>query len=326
MQQLTQDIPNQLSNVLGSLSYFKPEIYLTVLFILVLLTDLFFGKTSTWLCRAIACIGMVMVLVMDYDQKLMMQKGTGMQYLFGSTLALHGPAVSFKMVIDVLTFILLLYFTWDNKLKAHKKGLSDLYTIVVGSVLGLHLMIMAVNLLSIYLAIEMVSIASYLLVAYKSERLVATEAGLKYVLFGAASSAVMLYGISLIYAFTGSLNLTVGSPMVANLMQVAPLSVSFALVLVLVGIGFKLSFVPVHFWVPDVYEGAATPVTAYLSSLPKIAAFALLVNFVTPFAFYKGWQGFDFRLVLAGIGIITMIAGNFAAVLQNNVKRMRALR
>lgn len=324
MQQLTHDIPNQLSNVLGSLTYFKPEIYLTALFVLVLLTDLFFGKTSTWLCRAIACMGMVMVLVMDYDQKLMMQNGIDTQYLFGSMLALHGPAVSFKMVIDVLTFILLLYFTWDNKLKAHKKGLSDMYTIVVGSVLGLHLMIMAVNLLSVYLAIEMVSIASYLLVAYKSERLTTTEAGLKYVLFGAASSAVMLYGISLIYAFTGSLNLTVGSPMIANLMQVNPLSVSFALVLVLVGIGFKLSFVPVHFWVPDVYEGAATPVTAYLSSLPKIAAFALLVNFVTPFAFYKGWQGFDFRLVLAGIGIATMIAGNFAAVLQNNVKRMLA--
>jgi NADH-quinone oxidoreductase subunit N len=77
MQQLTQDIPNQLSNVLGSLQYFTPEIYLTALFILVLLTDLFFGKNSTWLCRTIALIGMVMVLVMDYDQKLMMQKGTG---------------------------------------------------------------------------------------------------------------------------------------------------------------------------------------------------------------------------------------------------------
>ncbi|MEO7216226.1 NADH-quinone oxidoreductase subunit N [Mucilaginibacter sp.] len=319
-----RDIPNQLSDVLGSLQYFTPEIYLTALFIVVLLTDLFFGKSSTWLCRTIALIGMVLVLVMDYDQKFLLMKGSGSQYLFGNMLWLHGPAIKFKIVIDVLTFILLLYFTWDNKLKAHKKGLSDLYTIVIGSVLGLHLMIMAVNLLSIYLAIEMVSIASYLLVAYKSERLITTEAGLKYVLFGAASSAVMLYGISLIYAFTGSLNLTVGSQMIVQFAQVNPLSVSFALVLVLVGIGFKLSFVPIHFWVPDVYEGAATPVTAYLSALPKIAAFALLVNFVTPFAFYKDWHGFDFRLVLSIIGIITMIAGNFTAVLQNNVKRMLA--
>jgi NADH-quinone oxidoreductase subunit N len=92
----------------------------------------------------------------------------------------------------------------------------------------------------------------------------------------------------------------------------------------LAGIGFKLSFVPAHFWVPDVYEGAATPVTAYLSTLPKIAAFALLVNFIQPFVFYDHWKGFDFRLVLSAIGIITMIAGNFAAVLQSNVKRMLA--
>jgi NADH-quinone oxidoreductase subunit N len=324
MQQLTQDIPNQLSDVLGSIPYFKPELYLTALFILVLLTDLFFGKTSAWLCRTIALIGMVLILVMDYDQKFLLLKGSGAQYLFGNMLLLHGPAIKFKIVIDVLTFILLLYFTWDNKLKAHKKGLSDLYTIVIGSVLGLHLMIMAVNLLAVFLAIEMVSLASYLLVAYKSERMFSTEAGLKYVLFGAASSAVMLYGMSMIYAFTGSLNLGVGSQTIVQLAQVHPLSVSFAIVFILVGIGFKLSFVPAHFWVPDVYEGAATPVTAYLSALPKIAAFALLVNFVTPFVFYKDWHGFDFRLVLAIIGIITMIAGNFTAVLQNNVKRMLA--
>nr|WP_294948740.1 NADH-quinone oxidoreductase subunit N [uncultured Mucilaginibacter sp.] len=324
MQQLTQDIPNQLSNVLGSIPYFKPEIYLTALFILVLLTDLFFGKNSTWLCRTVACMGMVLVLLLDYNQNVLLLKGTGEQPLFGNMLLLHKPAIQFKIVIDVLTFILLLYFTWDNKLKAHKKGLSDLYTIVIGSVLGLHLMVMAVNLLSIYLAIEMVSIASYLLVAYKSERGISAEAGLKYVLFGAASSAVMLYGISLIYAFTGSLSLTIGSPMIEQLAHINPLSVSFALVLVLVGVGFKLSFVPIHFWVPDVYEGAATPVTAYLSALPKIAAFALLVNFVTPFAYYEQWHGFNFRLVLAIIGVITMIAGNFTAVLQNNVKRMLA--
>ncbi|OOQ57207.1 NADH-quinone oxidoreductase subunit N [Mucilaginibacter pedocola] len=324
MQQLITDIPNQLNDVFGSLAYFKPELYLTVLFILVLLTDLIFRKNSTWLCRTIALIGMVLVLVMDLDQRVELLKGTGTQYLFGNMLLLHKFAIQFKLVIDVLTFILLLYFTWDNKLKAHKKGLSDLYTIVLGSVLGLHLMVMAVNLLSIFLAIEMVSLASYLLVAYKSERLVSTEAGLKYVLFGAAASAIMLYGMSMIYAFTGSLSLGTGGQNIAQLAQVNPLSVSFALVFILLGIGFKLSFVPAHFWVPDVYEGAATPVTAYLSSLPKITAFALLVNFVSPFAFYEGWHGFDFRLVLAIIGMITMVAGNFTAVLQNNVKRMLA--
>jgi len=94
--------------------------------------------------------------------------------------------------------------------------------------------------------------------------------------------------------------------------------------LVFVGIGFKLSFVPVHFWVPDVYQGASTTVTAWLSTLPKIAAFALLVNFLRPFIYFPYWTAFDFRLFFAVIGIITMIAGNFAAVLQKNIKRMLA--
>jgi NADH-quinone oxidoreductase subunit N len=133
----------------------------------------------------------------------------------------------------------------------------------------------------------------------------------------------MLYGISLLYGFSGTLDLFTGN-LVPALMQANPLGVSFALVLVLIGIGFKLSFVPVHFWVPDVYEGAPTPVTAFLSTVPKIAAFGLLINFLTPYLFFKEWKAFDFGVCLSAIGIITMIAGNFAAVLQNNVKRMLA--
>ncbi|WP_374950631.1 NADH-quinone oxidoreductase subunit N [Mucilaginibacter sp.] len=321
MKYLFPEISNQLNNALGSIPFFMPEIYLTALFILVLVTDLLFGKTSAKLCRTVACAGMLFVLFKDLEQFQLIVSGG--QFLFGKMVLLHRTAIIFKLIIDLLSFILLLYFAWDHRLAAHKKGLSDLYTIVVGSVLGLHLMVMAVNLLSIYLAIEFVSLASYLLVAYKSENAFSTEAGLKYVLFGAASSAVMLYGISLLYGFGGTLDLFSGH-MAERLAQVNSLSVSFAIVLVLAGIGFKLSFVPMHFWVPDVYEGAATPVTAYLSTLPKIAAFALLVNFVTPFVFYDHWKGFDFRIVLSGIGILTLIAGNFAAVLQTNVKRILA--
>ena len=321
MKDLLPNISTQLTDALGSIPYFMPEIYLTALFVLVLITDLLFGKNSLKLCRTVAAAGMLLVIFKDLQQFQLVLNGA--HYLFNNMLLLHRTSIVFKLIIDLLSFLLLLYFTWDNRLKAHKKGLSDLYTIVIGSVLGLHLMIMAVNLLSVYLAIEFVSIASYLLVAYRSENAFSTEAGLKYVLFGAAASAVMLYGISLLYGFTGSLDLFSGH-LPESLLQVNALSVSFALVLVLAGIGFKLSFVPVHFWVPDVYEGSATPVTAYLSTLPKIAAFALLVNFVTPFVFLKEWHGFDFRLVLSAIGIVTMVVGNFAAVLQTNVKRILA--
>ena len=223
----------------------------------------------------------------------------------------------------MLALMMVIYIPWDKALRAHFKGLGDLYSIIIASVFGLHLMLMAVNLLSIYLAVEMVSIASYLMVAYRSDTGVSTEAGMKYVLFGAVSSAIMLYGISLLYGFSGTLDIW-NDGFIQNLMHVSPVSVSLALVLVMVGIGFKLSFVPMHFWVPDVYQGAATPVTAYLSTLPKIAGFGLLVNFLSPFVFRPEWTAFDFRLLLSVVGIVTLIAGNVAAIWQTDIKRMLA--
>jgi len=323
MHELIPFIPQFLTKALQSIPFFMPEVYLSALFIVVLLTDLIFGKNSQRLCKIVACAGMFLVIVKDLEQiSLLIASGQlNGQFLFNQMLLLTRTAINFKFIIDVLAFILLLYFDWDHKLRAHRKGLSDLYSIVIASVLGLHLMTMAVNLLSIYVSIEMVSIASYLLVAYRSENSFSTEAGLKYALFGAASSAIMLYGISLVYAFSGSLGLY-GGNLVPGLSQANSVATSFALVLVLLGIGFKLSFVPMHFWVPDVYEGASTPVTAYLSTLPKIAGFALLINFLPPFVFFAKWASFDFRLFFSIVGIVTMIAGNFAAILQTNVKRM----
>jgi len=325
MHDLLPLLHGYLTNVFGSIPWFIPEINLALLFIVVLITDLIFGKNSQSLCRIIAFAGVLLVAFRDYQQLPLLNingEANG-HFFFNQMLLLTPAAIKFKMIIDVLAFILIVYFEWDDKLSAHRKGLSDLYTIVIGSVFGLHLMTMAVNLLSIYLSIEMVSIASYLMVAYRTENMISTEAGLKYVLFGATASAVMLYGISLLYAFTGSLSLF-SENLLPGLLAVNPAAVSMALILVLAGIGFKLSFVPMQFWVPDVYEGAPTPVTAWLSTLPKIAAFALLINFLTPFIFFTKWTAFDFRMFFSVIGIATMIAGNFAAIFQNNVKRMLA--
>jgi NADH-quinone oxidoreductase subunit N len=325
MHDLLPTLPEAINNALSSIPWFLPEFYLGILFILVLVTGLLFGSESGKLCRWIAAAGLLLVAHKDYQQiYLLLFTGHANGYfLFANTMLLTHTAISFKLIIDVLAFALVLYFEWDNKLSLHEKGLSDLYTIVIGAVFGMHLMTMAANLLSIYLSIEMVSIASYLMVAYRSENAFSTEAGLKYVLFGAASSAMMLYGISLLYAFGGSLYLYTGD-LIAGLAHINPAAVSVALILILVGIGFKLSFVPMHFWAPDVYQGAPTPVTAWLSTLPKIAGFALLINFLTPFIYFPNWAAFDFRFYLAIIGIITMIAGNFAAIMQKNVKRMLA--
>lgn len=320
MHQLLPYISDQLSNILGDIRFFIPEIYLSALFIVVLVTDLLFGHNSEKLCRIVACAGMVIVIGKDAQQLQLLNNGVG--FLFSGMLLHTHVSVIFRIIIDSAVLLLLLYFAWDEQLRSHTKKLSDLYSITIAAVLGMHLMTMAANLLSIYLAIEMVSIASYLLVAYRSESAFSTEAGLKYVLFGAASSAIMLYGISLLYGFTGTLNLF--QDFMPGILQAHTVSISFAMVLVLVGIGFKLSFVPMQFWVPDVYEGAPTPITAFLSTVPKIAAFGLLINFLTPFITFSQWRAFDLGLFLSVAGIITMIAGNFAAVMQNNAKRMLA--
>ncbi|OCX54122.1 hypothetical protein BEL04_07595 [Mucilaginibacter sp. PPCGB 2223] len=320
MNDLIPYIPAQLKNITDSLHFFVPELLLSVLFLLVFITYLFAGKQNPVFCRTIALAGMVLVTFETYRELTTLSQS---HFLFNGMLLLHHTFTLFKLIIDVAALLILLYLPWDKALRSHYKGLADLYSIIIASLLGLHLMTMAVNLLSIYISVEMVSIASYLMAAYRSDTAVSTEAGMKYVLFGATSSAIMLYGISLLYGFAGTMDIFSGD-FVTNLILAHPVSVSLAMVLVLVGIGFKLSFVPMHFWVPDVYQGAATPVTAYLSTLPKIAGFALLVNFLRPFAFNAYWSTFDFRLFLSVVGIVTMIVGNLAAIWQKNIKRLLA--
>ncbi|GAB2684358.1 NADH-quinone oxidoreductase subunit N [Mucilaginibacter koreensis] len=320
MNELLPQLPARLNDVLDSTVYFKPELCLTALFLLVLLADLFLSKKLTWIAHVVACLSMLVVIQADIYQY---RAPGGLKMLFGGMLVFHHPGVVFKLITDTLAILLFLYFPWDAQLKKHQKGLGDAYTIIVGSVLGIHLMLMVANLLSVFLAIEMVSIASYLLVAYQSDKALSAEASLKYVLFGMAASAVMLYGISLVYAFTGTLSLF-NIELVNGIQQLNQPALVLALLLIMAGIGFKLGAVPLHFWVPDVYQGSATPVMAYISTLPKLGAFGLLFNFLMPFAYERHWFADHLQPLIAAISIITMLVGNFAAVWQNNVKRMLA--
>jgi NADH-quinone oxidoreductase subunit N len=321
MQHLLPYIHSQLNDVLSSLPLFKPELCLAALFLLVLVVDLVYVKRHGSACRMVACAGILLVMAADLGQYLVTEVDAHL--LFNNNLILHHSNIVLKLIIDALTFVLLLYFPWDIQLNSHKKGLGDAYTIIIGSALGLHLMVMSATLLTVFLSVEMVSIASYLLVAYRTESSFSSEAALKYVLFGMAASAVMLYGMSLFYGFSGTINLF-DPNLIARLQEADSISVALLMLLIFVGIGFKLTFVPLHFWVPDVYQGSSTPVTAYLSSVPKIAAFGLLITFLTPFISNPLWNRVDFAAALSVAGIITMVAGNFAAVWQQNIKRMLA--
>jgi proton-translocating NADH-quinone oxidoreductase chain N len=178
----------------------------------------------------------------------------------------------------------------------------------------------ASNLLLIFLTIEFLSITSYLLVGFLREDRRSTEAGVKYFLYGSVASAIMLYGLSFLYGASGSLNLTEIAAAIAANPAVHPIVLP-ATVMVLVGLGFKTSLAPFHQWTPDVYEGAATPITAYLSTASKAAAFAVMVRVLLV---GLGAYDIDWVPVLTGLSILTMTIGNLMAIRQANVKRMLA--
>ena len=205
----------------------------------------------------------------------------------------------------------------DNE-KVGRRG--EAYLLLLASLLGMNLMAVSSNLVMLYLAIETTSIPLYILSGFMLGDEKSTEAGFKYLLFGTFTSTIMLYGFSLIFGFTGTADVY----QLADMLKTGNLSVLTAfgvLALILVGLGFKMSFVPFHFWAPDVYEGAPTPVAGFLSTASKAAGFAVLVRL-----FFVAFPGFapSWTLALAIISAITMTLGNLLTLQQTNIKRLLA--
>ena len=191
--------------------------------------------------------------------------------------------------------------------------------LILLATLGMLLMISANDMLTLYLALELQSLALYVVAAINRDSLRSTEAGLKYFVLGALSSGMLLYGISLIYGFTGH----TGFAGIADAIAKGDhnLGVIFGIVFVLAGISFKISAVPFHMWTPDVYEGAPTPVTAFFAAAPKVAAMALMVRIVMS-AFEPAVA--DWQQIIVFVSIASMVLGAFAAIGQTNIKRLMA--
>src|SRR3990172_7488442 len=236
-----------------------------------------------------------------------------------------------RFLFIVTAVLVLLLSIPSRELAGVNQG--ELFALLLAVTVSMMWMATSINLLMIYLALEMVSVGSYIMVGYlKGERL-SNEASLKYILFGAVSTGTMLYGLSLLFGLTGTLDLYGIRAVLMNegmLSQSGP-ALLFIVILVLAGIGFKTAAVPFHFWCPDVYTGAPTPVTAFLSVGPKVAGFAVLVRFFFGgMAQPEGDAAFamvgavDWRAILIGISILTMTLGNVTALLQTNLKRLLA--
>ena len=223
---------------------------------------------------------------------------------FMKVLALLGALVTVLMSVDFLRRAALDKFEFP--------------VLVLLSTLGMMLLICADNLISLYLGLELMSLALYVLAAFARDDARASEAGLKYFVLGALSSGMMLYGASLLYGFSGTVSF---SGIAAVVSGSAPLGVIFGLVFVLAGLAFKMSAAPFHMWTPDVYEGAPTPVTAFFASAAKMAAVAITARIVV--TAFPGVTS-EWRQILVFLAIASTLLGSFAAIGQNNIKRLMA--
>ncbi len=313
-----------------SLQHFVPELVLVFTLMGVLLCDLVSIKRPPAERRLVNTVLSLVGLVGALYCAFLDVNGPSVG-LFNGMMAFDGFGRLLRILFIVTSIVVLLFTVHSRELKSVHNG--ELLVLLITVTVSLIWMANSVNLLMIYLALETVSVASYIMVGYlKTERL-SNEASLKYILFGAVSTGTMLFGLSLLFGLTGSLDLyeirtALSSSEVAANSGPALMVIIF---FVLAGIGFKMATVPFHFWCPDVYTGAPTPVTALLSVGPKIAGFAVLVRFFYGgFAHSTGEGGLamvgsvDWQTMLIGVSVITMTLGNVAALIQTNLKRLLA--
>lgn len=289
-----------------------PEILILIIGMLVLVVEPFWKEEKRrnvgWLTAAGLLAAMLISLIFA-------RPGEPVSTL-GGMVRFDWLGFFFKMLFmfaGAATALLLM----DNEKVGHR---GEAYLLLLASLLGMNLMAASADLVMLYLAIETTSIPLYVLAGFMLADDKSTEAGFKYLLFGALTSTIMLYGFSLIFGFTGTTDLyqLAGMLQAGNLSLVTTFSI---LALILVGIGFKVSIVPFHFWAPDVYEGAPTPVAGFLSTASKAAGFAVLIRlFIVAFPdLASSWTA-----VLAVLAAITMTVGNLLALPQTNIKRLIA--
>lgn len=290
-----------------------PEITLLIMICIILLVDLFVtDKTRfvTYLLTQATLVGLAVYTMMNIAgvEKVVTFNNSFVRDFMGDIL---------KISIYIIAVIVFVYSR--DYLKSLRLYKGEYFVIGLIGILGMMIMVSAYSFLSLYLGLEVLALSMYALVAFYRDNARASEAAIKYFVLGAIASGMLLYGISMIYGISGSLDFASVFKYVST--NGSSMTLSFGLVFIVIGIAFKLGAVPFHMWLPDVYHGAPTSVTMYLGSIPKIAAFAmimrLLVDGLQPM--YLHWQ--ELLIILA---ILSMAIGNIVAIAQTNMKRMLA--
>ena len=289
-----------------------PEIFMLTMASMILIVDTFsqdpLRKVTYYLTQLTLVLTAILVFIFWPEQTV---------YAFGNSFISDGMSVVLKIGVFVIGLFVFLYS--HEYLKEHGWLKGEYFVLGLFAILGMMILISAYSLLTVYLGLELLSLSLYAMIAMHRESTAASEAAMKFFVLGAIASGMLLYGMSMIYGVTGSLEL---ATIATNIESDAdnPLLV-FGLVFILVGIAFKLGAVPFHMWVPDVYQGSPTCVTLFIASAPKLAAFAmamrLLVDGLQPLV--DDWQG-----MLIILAVLSMAIGNIVAISQTNIKRMLA--
>jgi len=317
-----------LTNQLSFLATLIPE-YLIILFLLIIVFMDFSTEKIAEKIPAVAMSGLLLALLANLFM-------TGTLYeteklLAGGEIFVNdGFAFLFKFMILASSLIMVYFFVQDDEVNAYKTRKGEFYILFYSMVLGMMLLASANDLIAAYIALEVLSLPSYIAAGFLKVDKRSSEASLIYLLFGAVASGVMLFGISLLYFSMSSTSFQILVSNMSHGIGFDPVMI-LALIFIIGGFGYKISMVPFHFWTPDVFEGAPVSITTFLSVSSKIAGVAVFVRFIV-YSFAGSnlmnqeiaGLGFNLNSFLVLLSILTMTVGNLTAIFQNNIKRMLA--
>ncbi len=289
------------------LALIRPELSLSIFAIIVLMAELLIKRKEVIALLSLLAIAFTGIILVNTDSG----------FAFNRMYVSDGYSLFFKLLFFVSAILtILLSIRYLGMEKAHY---GEYYSLLLFSVLGMSFMASSNDLILLYLGTELMALSVYVLAGFTRHRVKSNEAALKYFLLGAFSSAILLYGISFIYLFTGTTNLQDISLRISQ-GDTDPLLL-ISLILIASAFAFKIAAVPFHMWSPDVYEGAPTPITAFMSVGPKAAGFSVIARvFIVAF----GSIAFNWKVILILLSVLTMIVGNLLAISQRNIKRMLA--
>lgn len=291
-----------------------PEMFVLGMACFILLVDLFLKDSQ----RDVTCLLSQFTLAGALVLTLALDDGSA-RLTFGDTFVADSMGTVLKSFIYIVTAAVFLYSRPYLKDRGLHRG--EFYVLGLFGVLGMMVMVSAYSFLNIYLGLELLSLSLYALVAFNRDSSAASEAAIKYFVLGALASGMLLYGMSMLYGLSGSLNIIEVSNYLVRQTGQMDIALVFGLAFIVVGVAFKLGAVPFHMWVPDVYHGAPTAMTLYIGTAPKIAAFAMIMRLLVEGlgSLHAEWQG-----MLIILAVLSLAVGNVIAIAQRNIKRMLA--